>query len=124
MNSQTSTAEPTVAPGGDSPRSCAASGSAMLRHEMMDMMLKYRMLSEHPKAQAEAIAKHYAAYANIALDLLNIVEAKRHAPTGADTTSSDDAIRYLVDEIKQGHAHDLGIQLDWPNEKLTNRPSK
>jgi len=82
---------------------------------MMDMMLKCRMLSEHPKAQAEAIARHYTACANIALDLLNIVEAKRHAPAGADTTSSDDAIRYLVDKIKQGHAHDLGIQLDWPN---------
>jgi hypothetical protein len=99
-----------------------ADGSAMTRHEMMDMMLKYRMLSEHPKAQAEAIARHYAAYANIALDLLNIVEAKRHAPTGADTTSSDDAIRYLVDEIKQGHAHDLGIQLDWSNAAGERQP--
>lgn len=92
-----------------------AAGSAMTRHEMMDMMLKYRMLSEHPQAQAEAIARHYLAHTNLALDLLNIIEVKRLAPTGAGTTSSDDAIRYLVDEIKQGHAHDLGIQLDWSN---------
>ena len=85
---------------------------------MMDMMLKYRMLSEHPQAQAEAIARHYLAHTNLALDLLNIIEVKRLAPTGAGTTSSDDAIRYLVDEIKEGHARDLGIQLDWPNEKI------
>ena len=78
--------------------------------------MKHNLLAGYPGEQAEAIAKHYAANAKIAMELLQACEMRRCKP-GA--TELDVVINYCVDQIKQNHSRDLGIALEWDEEGVT-----
>lgn len=91
----------------------AKHGSATaIRYEMELTALARVRLSQHPHLQAEAIAKHYTAHATIALQLLKMLECRRHIGCYPEL---DRSIQMLVDEIKTNHRHDFGIELEWPN---------
>lgn len=91
----------------------AARGSATAtRYEMALTDMARERLSLHPHLQAEAIARHYTAHATIALQLLKMLECRRHTETWPELERS---IQMLTDEIKTNHRHDFGIELEWPN---------
>lgn len=71
-----------------------------------------RRLLNYPDQQAEIIARHYVAHARSAQALLQLVESRKHVLSSPDV---DSVIQRLVDEIKNNHWHDFGIELDWPN---------
>jgi len=91
----------------------AAHGSATSERYKQELgnMARRRLLT-YPDCQAEAIAKHYAAHATIALQILKMLECRRHA---GGYPELDRSIQMLVDEIKNNHWHDFGIELEWPN---------
>lgn len=76
--------------------------------------MAFQRLEEHEHHQAEAIAKHYAAHATIALQILKMVECRKY--TGGHP-ELDRSIQMLVDEIKNNHWHDFGIELEWKTFK-------
>ena len=90
-----------------------AHGSATYaRCEMESMARAYERLHRFPEQQAEAIGKHYAAHATLALNLLELLRARRYSD---DPTNFDAAIAHCVDQIKRNHRYDFGIELEWPN---------
>jgi hypothetical protein len=102
----------------------AARGSATAaRYEMALTDMARGRLTQHPHLQAEAIARHYTAHATIALQLLKMLECRRHTETWPELERS---IQMLVDEIKTNHRHDFGIALEWPNAELSggSEPSR
>jgi hypothetical protein len=97
-----------------------AGASAMsVRYEMQAMALAHERLRRFPEQQAEAIGKHYAAHATLALNLLELVRARRGSD---DPTNLDAAIAHCVDQIKRNHRHDFGIELEWPEGALRTSP--
>ena len=72
--------------------------------------------------QAERIARHYLAHAASAQHLLKITELVRYGGELTDDTKA--AVKYLADQIRNNHAHDLGIELSWPNVKGQTRPAQ
>lgn len=67
-----------------------------------------------PDYQAEAIARHYASHATLALELLKPVELRRQSAVfHGDDNSLNHTIEMLVGQIKNNHWHDFGIELDW-----------
>ena len=69
-----------------------------------------------PEYQAEVIAKHYASHATLALQLLELLKARRY---GGATENLDSAIAWTVDQIKRNHRHSFGIELEWPKLEAT-----
>ncbi len=61
--------------------------------------------------QAERIALHYLSLAATAQHLREIIRLVNPYDMTDDTKA---AIRYLAEQIKTTHAHDLGIELTWP----------
>ena len=89
-------------------------GSALNR-DRYTMLRQHALLAERPKAQAETIANHYTAYAQLAMELRKLIElTKRMGPS----EDADNAIEMIAAEIKAGHARDLGIELLWRNDLL------
>jgi hypothetical protein len=80
--------------------------------------MKYNLLALYPGEQAEAIAKHYAAHAKIAMELRRLCDMRSY---NSGSTELEPIINYLVDQIKQNHSCDLGIALEWSvtNEQKT-----
>ena len=70
---------------------------------------------KYPETQAEAIAKHYVCLAMLALQTLEMIKAREHGPcTGyKERLPIDDAIERNIKTIKDTHAHDFGIELEW-----------
>lgn len=87
------------------------SGSA-LRRDQYEMMRTHALLAEHTEARAEAIANHYTTYAQLAMELRKLTELRKRMGPSED---ADKAIEMITDEIKAGHAKDLGIELLWQN---------
>lgn len=75
------------------------------------MERNYQLSRSGEMAQIEAIARHYAAHAQSALDLLAIVDLSKYGPLKGNAT---EIARHLADQLKTAHAHDLGIELKWP----------
>lgn len=85
------------------------SETTIRHHEQRGALVRQR-LSESTEGQAEAIARHYIAHANIAENLLKMVEARKHTGGYGEL---DRAIKMLTDEIKNNHWNDFGIALEW-----------
>ena len=90
-----------------------------VRHDAILRDMVYKRLQDFPKMRAEAIAKHYASLASIALQLLHIIEATRYAPPTENMEHAECAIEYLMKQIQHAHAADFGIPLDWPNAEVS-----
>ena len=96
------------------PQSAAQVSASSERYKQeLGNMARHRLLM-YPDCQAEAIAKHYAAHATIALQILKMLECRQHIG-GYDEL--DRSIQMLVDEIKNNHWHDFGIELEWIDDK-------
>lgn len=89
-----------------------------LRYEQYAMSLAYDRMVKCPECQPEVIARHYAAHATLALNLLELCRARRYS---RDTKDLDTAIEHCVEQIKNNHRHDFGIELEWPNDKPYGR---
>lgn len=93
--------------------------ASSIRYQQALVSLAQRRLRGRPLQQAEAIAKHYAAHATLAINLLHLIEAQREAAQqDSGTPAAIDAaanayIAYHVEEIKRNHLHDFGIELEW-----------
>lgn len=85
------------------------------RYEQHLSALAYDRLSKFPEQQAETIARHYTAHATLALNLLELIRARRYSDNPKDL---DAGIAYHLEQIKRNHRHDFGIELEWP--KLTD----
>jgi hypothetical protein len=92
--------------------------TSAVRYEACMMELARKRLSECPDYQAEAIAKHYASLAIVAMNLLEMLQQRRY---GTNPQVLDDLIDYRVEQIKSSHRLDFGIELEWPNTELTDR---
>lgn len=106
-------------PAGQSPALGLSSGSAsQARHRQMEVAMAFDLMSRLSELQqAERIARHYLSHAASAQHLLKITELVRYGGELTDDTKA--AIKYLADQIRNNHAHDLGIELSWPNTELT-----
>ena len=93
-----------------------AAGSTSIRHDDRLRDMAYKRLQDFPNMRAEAIAKHYASLASVALQLLHIIETTRYAQSSENMKYVECAIEYLMRQIQHAHAMDFGIPLDWPNE--------
>ena len=85
--------------------------ASSITYERERIGVAYEKLSRFPSEQAEAIARHYVAHAQISMQIIALVEARRHS---ASQDSFDAAIDYCVQQIKQNHKYDLNIELKWP----------
>jgi hypothetical protein len=91
------------------PATCSATAT---RYEMAAMALAYERMMKCPECQPEAIAKHYAAHATLALNLIELCKDRRYSDNPQEL---DAAIAHCVEQIKRNHRHDFGIELEWPN---------
>jgi hypothetical protein len=73
------------------------------------------MMQSDPVYQAERIAKHYVAHAVVARQILELVEMCRFRD---ESPATKDLIAMLVEQIKNNHAHELGIELKWEARKF------
>ena len=68
------------------------------------------MLAQDERYQEERIAKHYVAFAHLAMQLSKLIEARdQNQSEGLDKT-----IKYLTSKIREGHLMEFGIELEWP----------
>lgn len=97
--------------------SVAAGSASQMRHRQMEVAMTYDLMSRMSELQqAERIARHYLSHAASAQHLLKITELVRYGGELTDDTKA--AIKYLADQIRNNHAHDLGIELSWPNHRI------
>lgn len=73
----------------------------------------HQLCGSDPLSQAEQIAHHYLSNLADARDLAEFVKARRYS-TPEHLAKLDEVIAHLVRNMKNRHAHDLGIPLDWP----------
>lgn len=66
----------------------------------------------YPEEQARAIARHYASHAYMANRLLSLIELRDIADYEQHNVICWKVDR-LVEQIKNNHLFDLGIELDW-----------
>jgi len=85
--------------------------ATQIRVEMMQMRQAYCRLERDFVSQAEAIANHYIAHAQIALELKRVVQHYKELDALASTMS---VMQIMVDQIKANHKYDFGIELEWP----------
>lgn len=74
------------------------------------------MLGKDEIQQAEAIARHYVAHAQIALQALRLIELRQQYEQHLGRNPLNSTISRLIETIKSNHARDLGIELEWPRE--------
>lgn len=72
--------------------------------------LTYGSLIRFPEYQAEAIIRHYAAHASMALQTMKIMEQARYTE---DKSVVNELIAYNIEIIKLNHVADFGIPLEW-----------
>jgi hypothetical protein len=91
-------------------------GSAAARrfYQMEYAIQRDRLSRASELSQIEAIALHYVAHFNIARDILEIVKFGRYAAPLDEGASA--CLRMMADQIRNNHAHDLGIELSWPTD--------
>ena len=77
--------------------------------DAMHEAIAFESIARNPELQARKIADHYLANALISQRLLHLCEY-RERWGGGDV---DRAINFIVNEIKQNHARDFGIKLEW-----------
>ena len=114
----------TTAEACDQGRCAVASGSASLaRYRQIEVTMAFHMIGRMSELQqAERIASHYLSHAAHAQDILKIIELVRYGGELNDDTKA--AIKYLTDQIRNNHAHDLGIELSWPNNRSSATPNQ
>lgn len=76
--------------------------------------MRFCTLGDNPDLQPEIIARHYASLAITALNLLQLIEAKRYSEQPAEL---DKCIKLCLNQIKSAHWQDLGLELAWPKRK-------
>lgn len=83
-----------------------------VNHEEMKLQMAFHCMSiSNPIYQAEKIARHYLRHVIIAQQIEALVRARvEYHQTSPEV---DQLIDRLASELKAGHAHDLGIKLDW-----------
>ncbi len=86
-----------------------------IRFEMDAKKLAFKILLNDPLAQAERISNHYIAHAQMSLQLKRLLEELSH--TSAPSKDLYFAIDFCVNEIKRGHLHDFGLELEWKPEQ-------
>lgn len=82
-------------------------------HRLAEMEREYNTLRQFPSLQAETIAKHYTACAGIAVHLLALIKSRKYTQ---DHKNINATIAKCVEQIKQEHRQDFGIELEWRNE--------
>lgn len=100
----------------EAPQGVGTSGgsASQRRIRQMEVAIQHDRLSRASElAQIEAIALHYVAHFNTARDILEIVKLGRYSVPLDENASA--CVRMLADRIRNNHAHDLGIELSWPN---------
>ena len=99
----------------------SATGSAsQIDRRSYQVAMAYEMMSRtNELQQADRIARHYLMHAATAQHLLKLIELTRYGDGLTDDAKA--AIKYLADQIRDNHAHDLGIELSWPNVKAQTR---
>lgn len=82
-----------------------------IMHEEMKLQMAFHVMENSgPVAQADRIAKHYLRHVIIAQQIESLVRARVEYKTSPEV---DQLIDRLASQLKAGHAHDLGIKLDW-----------
>ena len=85
------------------------------------MSLRRYELGARPNMQAVYIAEHYASVANIAQDLQKLLDLKARWITQGKpmehVAEVEGHIERAVAVIKERHAKDFGIPLEWGREK-------
>lgn len=97
----------------DAPAGRGQTASA-IRCREMQVATAFAIMSRMSDLQrAEVIAQHYLKHVAVAQNLLRIADLLRRGATPNEATAT--AVKYLVDRIRNDHAFDLGIELNWPS---------
>lgn len=100
---------------------CGEGSASQINHHKYQVAVAHDLMSRmNELQQAEKIARHYLSHAASAQYLLKIVETARYGEMTDDTKA---AIKHLADQIRNNHAHDLGLELSWPNNKVRQAPA-
>lgn len=79
----------------------------------------FRNMEQSPlRQQAEKIARHYLAHAEVAKTIMSVIE------TVEPCEASDQLLAHLVGLIKSNHLHDFGIALEWRNLDTLKTPTQ
>jgi len=95
----------------------------MIDHERIERLRAAEIayeLAEYPEYQAEAIANHYAKFAQLSVDLRHLIRLKKDF---GESPSTDALINRLVGEFKRHHLMDFGIRLGWNKSEYPSSPS-
>lgn len=84
--------------------------SEQTAYQIAQRQMRYAMLARNAEIQAEIIAQHYASLASIALQVVKLIEVRRHTGHHPEV---DYCVDGLIDEMKRRHLQDLGIPLEW-----------
>ena len=76
---------------------------------------QYAMLARSSEDQEEQIAKHYVAFAQIAMQLRELTEERKRN----NSPELNELIQYLCKKIREGHLMEFGIELEWPSVEPT-----
>lgn len=87
------------------------------RYKEAVRLRKFHELREYPQARAEAIARHYVAHANVALQMLHLIEFLK----GKHNNDGSEILSRMVRDIVERHETDLGIKLDWDDSPPQDR---
>jgi hypothetical protein len=79
------------------------------RYERARAEHQFWTLSQSEELQEYRIAEHYAAFAQLAMQLRKLIELRKHE----STPELNDTIRYLTSKIREGHVMEFGIELNW-----------
>ncbi len=90
---------------------CGPNAASETRYQRTLADMRAYNLAEHPTIQAEIIARHYTSLATTALNLLQLIEARRYSE---NPEPLDQCIDFCLRQIKDLHWQDLGIKLEWP----------
>jgi len=111
------TSEREMRGGSSGEATCSATAIDLNRYQIAQAERQRWMLSQSEHAQEERIAKHYTAFAHLAMQLRELVEARKHS----GSKDLDDTIRFMTGKIREGHLMEFGIQLEWPNAAMSDR---
>lgn len=85
------------------------------RYERERTILTRRQVARlDPVRRAQAVARHYAAHAALALEILNMVEGMEQYDIKPEI--GEPTARLLLEQLQRAHLADLGVPLEWPAE--------
>lgn len=87
----------------------------MIDRTALEKTISYSRMQQAPSGYRRAtIVRHYAKLAQIAVQAAKLIEMQE---SGCESPELDEAIDYVVRQLKTNHLHDFGIELEWSDKQ-------